>query len=211
MQMKKQVLCFCVAMLLPLCLCQISLNEIQHHQVRHHRNHNQHHKRHAHSEVQHVREVIVARNDPAPETENLDSHDLQEAQEKMSQDESSSSQSEMDVDYYHKIVENLRTSTEKSTSSCPKCQQNSVKVSEESLTELRIEFVKNQILQKLRLTERPPQSLLIDALPKPIADGDTIQMEIDEKPDPRLDDFYAKTTQKIIFLTRGELSFYFKR
>lgn len=207
--MKKQVLCFCVAMLLPLCFCQISLNEIQHH-VRHHRNHNHHHKRHTNLEAQHIREVIVARSDQEHENEDLDTlkkHSLQESLEKMSQDESSSSQNEMDVDYYHKIVENLRTSTEKPTSSCPKCQQNSVKVSEENLTELRIEFVKNQILQKLRLTERPPQSLNMDALPKPIADGDTIQMDIDEKPDPRLDDFYAKTTQKIIFLTRGEFFF----
>ena len=199
--MNNRVLYLSLILLLPLCLCQV-----QHH-VRHHKHHQNHHKRHANREAHHNRDLIVARSAHQHDNEHsniLYDDDLHENDDKMSQDDTNSSQKEMDVDYYHKIVEKIRTSSEKPTSDCPKCQQNGVKVSEEHLTELRIEFVKNQILQKLRLTERPPQSLMMDVLPKPIADGDTIQVEVDDRPDPRLDDFYAKTTQKIIFLTRGE-------
>ncbi|CAO1351877.1 unnamed protein product [Diamesa serratosioi] len=75
-------------------------------------------------------------------------------------------------------------------------------MSEDELTELRIEFVKNQILQKLRLTERPAK-MEMDRLPKPIADGYTIQVaEKTDDSSQRLDDYYGKTTQKIIFLNR---------
>lgn len=88
---------------------------------------------------------------------------------------------------------------------CPKCKQNSVEMSEEELTKLRIEYVKKQILEKLRLTERPNPAVIKDALPAPIAEGFTIQADQDEDDlKSRMDDFYAKTTQKIIFLTQGK-------
>lgn len=94
----------------------------------------------------------------------------------------------------------------KVSANCPKCKQNSVKMSEDELTNLRIEYVKNQILHKLRMTERPAP-VPKDELPEPIQEGYAIQSE-DHHVDylnRHLDDYYAKTTQKIIFLTRGEL------
>lgn len=108
--------------------------------------------------------------------------------------------------------DSIETTTHKIAANCPNkivCKQNSVKMSEDELTELRIEFVKNQILQKLRLTERPAK-MEMDRLPKPIADGYTIQVA--EKKDDssrRLDDYYGKTTQKIIFLNRGLFIFFY--
>lgn len=88
---------------------------------------------------------------------------------------------------------------------CPKCQSRpEVRVSVEELTELRIEYVKNQILQKLRLKDRPQVSM--NNVPKPVADGVTIQLGSEQDgPSQKLDDFYAQTTQKIIFPKEGNL------
>lgn len=102
----------------------------------------------------------------------------------------------------HQVVE------KKVHPNCPKCKQNSVEMSEEELTKLRIEYVKKQILEKLRLTERPNPAVIKDALPAPIMEGETFQDDQDDQDfNRRMDDFYAKTTQKIIFLTQGKNSF----
>lgn len=95
-------------------------------------------------------------------------------------------------------------SIRKVAANCPKCKQNSVKMSEHELANLRIEYVKNQILHKLRMTERPaPVSK--DELPEPIQEGYAIQNDDDtDYLNRHLDDYYAKTTQKIIFLSRGK-------
>lgn len=88
---------------------------------------------------------------------------------------------------------------------CPKCKQNSVKMSENELTNLRIEYVKNQILHKLRLTERPAP-ISKDELPEPVQEGYAISSIADTNTDflnRHLDDYFAKTTQKIIFLSKG--------
>lgn len=97
-------------------------------------------------------------------------------------------------------------SIKKVAANCPKCKQNSVKMSENELANLRIEYVKNQILHKLRMTERPaPVSK--DELPEPIQEGYAIHNDDDnDYLNRHLDDYYAKTTQKIIFLTRGEFN-----
>ncbi|CAG9799259.1 unnamed protein product [Chironomus riparius] len=85
---------------------------------------------------------------------------------------------------------------------CPKCSKNSVKMSEDELTSLRIEYVKNQILHKLRMDERPPKKSF-DDLPEPIQEGFAIQNDDDtDYLNRQLDDYFAKTTQKIIFLTQ---------
>lgn len=96
-------------------------------------------------------------------------------------------------------------SIKKESVKCPKCSKNSVKMSEDELTSLRIEYVKNQILHKLRMDERPPKKSF-DDLPEPIQEGFAI--ENDDNTDyfnRQLDDYFAKTTQKIIFLTQGIL------
>lgn len=89
---------------------------------------------------------------------------------------------------------------------CPKCKQNSVKMSENELANLRIEYVKNQILHKLRMTERPAP-ISKDDLPEPIQEGYAVSNHADlddEHFNRHLDDYFAKTTQKIIFLTKGK-------
>lgn len=93
---------------------------------------------------------------------------------------------------------------------CPKCKQNNnVKMSEDELTNLRIEYVKNEILNKLRMYERPPKKEILDELPVPIQEGHTMEGVEDENADSinnnlNVEDYFAKTTQKIIFLTQGK-------
>ncbi|TMW52330.1 hypothetical protein DOY81_002587 [Sarcophaga bullata] len=91
------------------------------------------------------------------------------------------------------------TENKKSTR-CPKCESNRKvqHVTEEELTRLRIEYVKQQILEKLRLKERPNVSAV--DLPKPIYEGVTIEQEEDTTDKKDLDDFYARTSKKFIFL-----------
>lgn len=76
-------------------------------------------------------------------------------------------------------------------------------MTEEELTKLRIEYVKNQILKKLRMTERPNVSAT--NLPRPIAEGSMIFPEDEEEhQNHAFEQFYGKTTQKIIFLELGK-------
>lgn len=75
-------------------------------------------------------------------------------------------------------------------------------MTEEQLTKLRIEYVKNQILKKLQLTERPNVSAT--NLPRPIAEGSMINDDDEEEQQNNaFEQFYGKTTQKIIFLELG--------
>lgn len=76
-------------------------------------------------------------------------------------------------------------------------------ITEEEFTALRIEYIKNQILKKLRLKRKPkiaiahlPTAVIEneDLLPKPFDD----QLETIYH-----DDFYGKTTQAIIFPYEG--------
>lgn len=93
-------------------------------------------------------------------------------------------------------------SIKKVAANCPKC--NSVKMSENELANLRTEYVKTQILHKLRMTERPAP-ISKDELPEPISEGYAIQGDDDtDYLNKHLDDYYAKTSAKIIFLSRGE-------
>lgn len=89
-----------------------------------------------------------------------------------------------------------REHTEKK--SCKTCQ--GVKMSEDELTALRIEFVKNQILKKLRLSERPQVS--VEDLPRPVTETMLPLPEVDNR-NRQLEDYYAKTTKKFIFLQEG--------
>ncbi|XP_031629954.1 growth/differentiation factor 8 [Contarinia nasturtii] len=83
---------------------------------------------------------------------------------------------------------------------CPKCRNRpELRMTEEELTKLRIEYVKNQILKKLQMTERPNVSAA--NLPRPIAEGSMIFPEDEEEQQNHaFEQFYGKTTQKIIFL-----------
>ncbi|XP_055388308.1 inhibin beta A chain [Condylostylus longicornis] len=84
---------------------------------------------------------------------------------------------------------------------CPKCssssENNKIHVSQEQLTELRIDFVKRQILKKLRL-KNPPHVTAVDYLPQPITEMEYNNVKSKEE----LDDYYARTSKKYIILER---------
>lgn len=118
-------------------------------------------------------------------------------------DDDETARNEIDIDVDFDRHSDADESIKKVSANCPKCKQNSVKMSEDELTSLRIEYVKNQILHKLRMNERPPPKDM-DELPEPIQEGYAIQNDDDtDYLNRHLDDYYAKTTQKIIFLTEG--------
>lgn len=139
------------------------------------------------------------------------------ASNKRARDDESSSKYNRDIEPSHdmnEIVDDLSdfelSNDDESIKkvNCPKCKQNSVKMSENELTNLRIEYVKNQILHKLKLTERPAP-ISKDELPEPVQEGYAFSSIADvdtEFLNRHLDDYFAKTTQKIIFLSKGNVS-----
>ncbi|EDV57527.1 inhibin beta A chain [Drosophila erecta] len=100
---------------------------------------------------------------------------------------------------------NITISVKSSGGGCPKCESNRQveHITEEQLTHLRIEFVKQQILEKLRLKESPKVSAV--ELPKPIFDGMTLSHPDDSTKNKELDDYYARTSKKFILLNREEV------
>ncbi|CAG9828238.1 unnamed protein product [Diabrotica balteata] len=71
-------------------------------------------------------------------------------------------------------------------------------VIEDEFTKLRIEYIKNQILKKLRLKEKP--TITISELPKPVKEYENLLPSQDMNLQSSYsDDFYGKTTQAIIF------------
>lgn len=113
-----------------------------------------------------------------------------------------------DFEKFHKSHKNNQDNdrdeiSTKSGKNCKTCQ-NGVKMTEEELTALRIEFVKNQILKKLRLTERPNVS--IKDLPRPITEK-LVPFPDTENVNQQLEDYYGKTTKKFIFLQEGNFLF----
>ncbi|EDX03525.1 inhibin beta A chain [Drosophila simulans] len=100
---------------------------------------------------------------------------------------------------------NITISVKSSAGGCPKCESNRQveHITEEQLTHLRIEFVKQQILEKLRLKESPKVSAV--ELPKPIFDGMTLSHPDDSTKNKELDDYYARTSKKFILLNREEV------
>nr|AVK43097.1 transforming growth factor beta [Lutzomyia longipalpis] len=95
------------------------------------------------------------------------------------------------------LHEDLPEEDDDDAGGCPNCHES------DELTALRIEFVKNQILQKLRLKEPPNVSR--SSLPRPILEGIIgSRMPFDESENSLnrhvREDYYGKITQKIIFL-----------
>ncbi|EDW57868.1 inhibin beta A chain [Drosophila virilis] len=90
------------------------------------------------------------------------------------------------------------------SSGCPKCESSRQveHITEEELRRLRIEFVKQQILEKLRLKESPKVSAV--ELPRPIFEGVTLQHAEESGKNKDYDDYYARTNQKFILLQREE-------
>lgn len=92
---------------------------------------------------------------------------------------------------------------------CNGCEQNQViaEIGQDPiLTELRVEYVKQQILKKLRL-ERPPEvSLSLKTLPKPLINGNVLELRPGEpmEPEKPAESFYGKTDQVVVFPNEGE-------
>lgn len=86
--------------------------------------------------------------------------------------------------------------------SCTNCANADLTITE--LTEARIEFVKQQILKKLRLSKKPAVALPVNSLPMPVAEGQTLSQGTDKPPE--FDDYYGRTEQKIIFPVEGEFT-----
>lgn len=103
--------------------------------------------------------------------------------------------------------------TPQPATTCPGCVSSRANIESSltnpELTSLRIEFIKQQILEKLRLKE-PPTVKSSVKLPKAIVNNpailkrteDTKKIEEDEVDD----DFYGKTDQVILFPQEGKTS-----
>lgn len=89
---------------------------------------------------------------------------------------------------------------------CVGCQQNKINVNDPDLllTELRVEYVKHQILKKLRLSKPPEVSMPLSTLPKPLINGNVLELQpgtpLEEKP---AENFYGKTDQIVVFPNQG--------
>nr|XP_023024639.1 growth/differentiation factor 8-like [Leptinotarsa decemlineata] len=76
--------------------------------------------------------------------------------------------------------------------------ENNFSATENEFTKLRIEYIKNQILKKLRLKEKP--NISVTDLPKPVKEYEHFLPSHDANIQSSFsDDFYGKTTQAIIF------------
>ncbi|XP_072756539.1 growth/differentiation factor 8 isoform X2 [Anoplolepis gracilipes] len=102
------------------------------------------------------------------------------------------------------------SSSESSTSKeddCAGCAQNKVNMIDPDpfLTELRVEYVKQQILKKLRLSKPPEVSMPLSTLPKPLINGNVLELRPGAPPEPEkpAEHFYGKTDQIIVFPNEG--------
>ena len=94
-----------------------------------------------------------------------------------------------------------------SENECSGCAQNRVEDVEPDpiLTELRVEYVKQQILRKLRLEKPPEISLSLSTLPKPLINGHVLDLKPGEPLEPQIpaESFYGKTNQIVVFPNEG--------
>lgn len=90
---------------------------------------------------------------------------------------------------------------------CIGCAQNKVNIIDPDpfLTELRVEYVKQQILKKLRLSKPPEVSMPLSTLPKPLINGNVLELRPGAPPEPEkpAEHFYGKTDQVIVFPNEG--------
>lgn len=99
------------------------------------------------------------------------------------------------------------SSSSAESSECSGCAQNRVAELEPDpiLTELRVEYVKQQILRKLRLEKPPEVSLSLSTLPKPLINGHVLELKPGEPLEPQIpaESFYGKTNQIVVFPNEG--------
>lgn len=105
--------------------------------------------------------------------------------------------------------------TESGREECADCAQNRVVPSssldpDPILTELRVEYVKQQILKKLRLSKPPEVSISISTLPKPLINGHVLELRPGEplEPENQAESFYGKTDQIVVFPNEGQQHYF---
>lgn len=91
---------------------------------------------------------------------------------------------------------------------CAGCTQNKISLlaTDPILTELRVEYVKQQILKKLRLSRPPEISMPLSTLPKPLINGRVLELRPGSPLEPEksaADSFYGKTDQIVVFPNEG--------
>ncbi|CAD6211453.1 GSCOCG00010991001-RA-CDS [Cotesia congregata] len=93
---------------------------------------------------------------------------------------------------------------EEAQSKCSACIKNRVTPNEEIehiLNEIRVEYVKQQILKKLRLSKPPDVSISLSTLPKPLINGYVLELRPGEpfESEKQAESFYGKTDQIVVF------------
>ncbi|GBP04880.1 hypothetical protein EVAR_3774_1 [Eumeta japonica] len=101
---------------------------------------------------------------------------------------------------YGLVIEEGNDNDIESVGACANCANAALSVME--LTEARIEFVKQLILKKLRLSKKPDLAVPVNSLPIPVAQGQTLSPS-PERP-AEFDNYYGRTEQKIIFPVEGK-------
>ncbi|XP_046425583.1 inhibin beta A chain-like [Neodiprion fabricii] len=84
---------------------------------------------------------------------------------------------------------------------CTGCAQNRISSNDPILTEFRVEYVKQQILKKLRLSKPPEVSMSLSTLPKPLINGNVLELRpgMPSGPEKQVESFYGKTDQLVVF------------
>ncbi|XP_076760813.1 activin beta chain dawdle isoform X2 [Xylocopa sonorina] len=90
---------------------------------------------------------------------------------------------------------------------CAGCAENKISLlaTDPILTVLRVEYVKQQILKKLRLSRPPEISMPLSTLPKPLINGRVLELRPGSplEPEKSADSFYGKTDQIVVFPNEG--------
>lgn len=100
----------------------------------------------------------------------------------------------------------LYPDTKDSEKECTGCAQSRIAANDPVLTELRVEYVKQQILKKLRLSKPPAVSLSLSTLPKPLTSGNVLELRpgTTSGQDNPAESFYGKTDQIVVFPKEGK-------
>ncbi|XP_015435024.1 PREDICTED: growth/differentiation factor 8 [Dufourea novaeangliae] len=90
---------------------------------------------------------------------------------------------------------------------CTECAHNKISLlgKDPIMIVLRVEYVKEQILKKLRLSKPPEISMPLSTLPKPLINGRVLELRPGEplEPEKSIDSFYGKTDQIVVFPNEG--------
>lgn len=108
---------------------------------------------------------------------------------------------------YPLAEEPTKSSRERDEKECVDCAQNKIAATDHEtlLNEFRVEYVKQQILKKLRLSKPPAVSISLSTLPKPLINGNVLELRPGAplEPEKSAESFYGKTDQIVVFPNEG--------